>query len=331
MCTVALGSDTGGSIRQPAALCGIVGLKPSYGRVPRSGMIAFASSLDQAGPMTRSVRDAAAVLEVIAGHDGGDATSLDVPVPALVAACDRGAAGLRVGVHRRALELPGLADDVRAAFEQSLAVLKDRGATLVDVELPHFELAIATYYVLCTAEAASNLARYDGVRYGKREPADTLIASYEATRSAGFGAEVKRRILLGTFVLRKDSYAAYYGRAQRVRTLVARDYTDAFAHCDVIASPTSPSAAWKLGERTADPLAMYLADVFTVGANLAGLPAISIPCGFTDSPRLPIGLQLIGPHLREDVLLAAAAAHEDGTKWHTERPPETSLPGGATG
>jgi aspartyl-tRNA(Asn)/glutamyl-tRNA(Gln) amidotransferase subunit A len=329
MVTIALGTDTGGSIRQPASLCGIVGMKPSYGRVPRSGMIAFASSLDQAGPMTRSVRDAAAVLEVIAGHDPRDATSLDVPVPALVRACDRGASGLRVGVHRRALALPGLHDEVRTAFERGLAVLADRGATLVDVELPHFELAIATYYVLCTAEAASNLARYDGVRYGLREPGDTLVATYEATRSAGFGAEVKRRILLGTFVLRKDSYAAYYGRAQRVRTLIARDYTDAFARCDVIASPTSPVPAFPLGERTADPLAMYLADVFTVGANLAGLPAISIPCGFTTKPKLPIGLQLVGPHLREDLVLAAAAAHEDATAWHRERP-ETSMSPGAT-
>ncbi len=333
MATVALGSDTGGSIRQPASLCGIVGLKPSYGRVPRAGMIAFASSLDQAGPMTRSVRDAAAVLEVIAGADPGDATCLDLPVPELVRACDRGAAGLRIGVHRRSLELPGLDPEVRSAFEHSLAVLADRGATLVDVELPHFELAIATYYVLCTAEAASNLARYDGVRYGPRVAADTLAASYEATRSAGFGAEVKRRILLGTFVLRKDSYAAYYGQAQRVRTLVARDYAEAFARCDVLASPTSPVPAFRLGERTRDPLAMYLADVFTVGANLAGLPAISIPCGFTGAPRLPIGLQLVGPHLREDLVLAAAAAHEDATAWHRERPPappETTADAGAT-
>ncbi|MBC8067319.1 MAG: Asp-tRNA(Asn)/Glu-tRNA(Gln) amidotransferase GatCAB subunit A, partial [Deltaproteobacteria bacterium] len=211
----------------------------------------------------------------------------------------------------------------RAAFERGLAVLCDRGAVLVDVELPHFELAIATYYVLCTAEAASNLARYDGVRYGPRATADSLVASYEATRSAGFGAEVKRRILLGTFVLRKDSYAAYYGRAQRVRTLIARDYEHAFASCDVIASPTSPVPAFGLGERTADPLAMYLGDVFTVGANLAGLPAISIPCGFTaPAPRLPIGLQLVGPRWREDIVLAAAAAHEDATAWHREHPPE---------
>jgi aspartyl-tRNA(Asn)/glutamyl-tRNA(Gln) amidotransferase subunit A len=319
MLPFALGTDTGGSIRQPASLCGVVGLKPTYGRVSRFGMIAFASSLDQAGPIARSVRDAALVLAAIAGHDPRDATSLCEPVPDLVAACEGGLAGLRVGVHRGALALPGLDAEVGAAFTAALAVMQAQGAVLVDVELPHCDHAVAAYYVSCMAEAASNLARYDGVRYGARAGRATLAETYEATRSAGFGAEVKRRILLGTFVLRKDSYEAYYGRAQRVRSLVARDHREAFARCDVLASPTSPVPAFRIGERTADPLAMYLADTFTVGANLAGLPAISVPCGFTRG-RLPIGLQLVGPRLGEPAVLRAAAGYEDATAWHRERP-----------
>jgi aspartyl-tRNA(Asn)/glutamyl-tRNA(Gln) amidotransferase subunit A len=321
----ALGSDTGGSIRQPASLCGIVGLKPTYGRVSRHGMIAFASSLDQAGPMTRTVRDAALVLEVIAGHDPLDATSMAEPPQPWRLACDRGAVGRRVGVHRAALDHEGLDPDVRAAFDRALEVLVGAGATLVDIELPHFQHAIATYYVLCAAEASSNLARYDGVRYGLRVEGPTLQQTYEATRTEGFGDEVKRRILLGTFVLRKASYAEYYGRAQRVRTLIARDYDAAFARCDVIASPASPVPGFRFGDKTADPLAMYLSDVFTIGANLAGLPAIVIPAGFAparaDQPRLPIGLQLQGPRGREDLVLAIAAAHEDATSHHRERPP----------
>ena len=316
----AMGSDTGGSIRQPASLCGIVGLKPSYGRVTRAGMIAFASSLDQAGPLTRDVRDAALVLSVVAGHDPLDATSLDESLPDLVAACDRGAKGLRVGVHRDALDREGLDDEVRAAFELSLSVMQEAGAEIVDVDLPHSDKAIATYYVLSMAEAASNLARYDGVRYGLRVPKDSLRETYEATREAGFGPEVKRRILLGTFVQRKDSYEAYYGRAMRVRSMIAEGYRAAFERCDVIASPTSPVVGFARGARTQDPLTMYLSDVFTIGANLAGLPAISIPGGFSSSPRLPIGFQLIGRRLDEATVLAAAAAHEDATSWHEQRP-----------
>ncbi|HET6584206.1 MAG TPA: amidase family protein, partial [Nannocystaceae bacterium] len=290
---------------------------------------AFASSLDQAGPITRSVRDAAVVLAAIAGHDARDSTSLPLPVPDWLAACEGGVAGLRIGVQRDALALPGLDADVRAAFAQALAVLQAQGAVLVDVALPHCDHAVAAYYVSCMAEAASNLARYDGVRYGARAAGSTLGATYDATRSAGFGAEVQRRILLGTFVLRKDTYDAYYGRAQRVRTLIARGYADAFARCDVLASPTSPAPAFRIGERVADPLAMYLSDVFTVGANLAGLPAISVPCGFTSAtPRLPIGLQLTGPRLAESVVLRVATAYEDATSWHRERPPE-SRPEGA--
>jgi aspartyl-tRNA(Asn)/glutamyl-tRNA(Gln) amidotransferase subunit A len=321
----ALGSDTGGSIRQPASLCGIVGLKPTYGRVSRHGMIAFASSLDQAGPMTRCVRDAALVLEAIAGHDPLDATSIAAPPERWLAACEQGAAGRRIGVHRAALDHEGLDPDVRDAFERALDVLVHAGASLVDIELPHFGHAIAAYYVLCTAEAASNLSRYDGVRYGLRVEGSTLQETYEATRSEGFGDEVKRRILLGTFVLRKESYGEYYGRAQRVRTLVTRDYDAAFERCDVIASPASPVPGFRFGDKTADPLAMYLSDVFTIGANLAGLPAIVIPAGFSapgeGRSRLPIGLQLLGPRLREDVVLAIAAAHEDATSHHRERPP----------
>jgi aspartyl-tRNA(Asn)/glutamyl-tRNA(Gln) amidotransferase subunit A len=319
MLPFALGTDTGGSIRQPASLCGVVGLKPTYGRVSRHGMIAFASSLDQAGPITRTVRDAALVLGVIAGHDPRDATSLALAVPDWLAACEGGLAGLRIGVQRDALALPGLDAEVGAAFTAALAVMQAQGAVLVDVALPHCDHAVPAYYVSCMAEAASNLARYDGVRYGARVPGSTLAQTYEATRTAGFGAEVQRRILLGTFVLRKDSYAAYYGRAQQVRTLVARDHEHAFTQCDVLASPTSPVPAFRIGERVTDPLAMYLSDVFTVGANLAGLPAISVPCGLTRA-RLPIGLQLVGPRLGESQVLRAAAAYEDATSWHRERP-----------
>jgi aspartyl-tRNA(Asn)/glutamyl-tRNA(Gln) amidotransferase subunit A len=321
----ALGSDTGGSIRQPASFCGVVGLKPSYGRVSRHGMIAFASSLDQAGPITRNVRDAALLLQVLAGADPLDATCVDAPVPDYLAACERGAAGLRVGVHREALAHDGLDPEVAAALERALAVLRDAGATLVDVTLPHARHAVATYSVLCAAEAASNLARYDGIRYGRRAERPTLQATYEATRDEGFSAEVKRRILLGTFVLRKDAVAAYYGQAQRVRRLVADDYARAFERCDVVACPTSPTPGFRAGEKLHDPLAMYLADVFTVGANLAGLAAISLPAGLSTPtaarPALPIGVQLLAPALHEPVLLAAAAAHEDATAYHRLRPP----------
>ena len=325
-CAIGLGSDTGGSIRQPASLCNLVGLKPSYGRVSRHGMIAFASSLDQPGPMTRSVADAALALSVLAGPDPLDSTCLDVEVPDYLAAVERGAqgglAGTKIGLHRRALELEGLDPEVRARFEAALARLEHAGAELVEIELPHFEQAIATYYVLCTAEASSNLARYDGVRYGLHEARASLHESYAATRSRGFGTEVKRRILLGTFVLRAESYADYYGRAMKTRTLIARDYAAAFERCDLIASPTSPVPAWRLGAKLDDPLAMYLSDVFTIGVNLAGLPAVSIPAGFSETaPRRPIGLQLIGPAFAEAELLRVAAAHESLGAWHLERPP----------
>jgi aspartyl-tRNA(Asn)/glutamyl-tRNA(Gln) amidotransferase subunit A len=323
-CALALGTDTGGSIRQPASLCNIVGLKPTYGRVSRHGMIAFASSFDQAGPMTRNVADAALALQVLAGADPLDATSLDAPVPDYSAGLDATVdlTGVAIGLDRRSLELEGLERAVERCFTVGLERLVDAGARLVDVELPHFGHAVATYYVLSTAEASSNLARYDGVRYGLRVTRASLRETYEATRGQGFGAEVERRILLGTHLLRADSYAEYYGRAMKVRTLIARDYDNAFERCDLIASPTSPVAGWRLGAKIDDPLAMYLSDVFTIGANLAGLPAISIPAGFVGGPpTLPVGLQLLGPRLAEPALLRAAAAHEQRTDWHRRRPP----------
>ena len=333
-CALALGTDTGGSIRQPASLCNLVGLKPTYGRISRFGMIAFGSSLDHAGSLTRTVADAALTLQVLAGHDPHDATSLHDPVPdygLALARAGEGLRGVRVGIHRDALALPGLDPDVRVAFERSLSVLADAGAELVDVALPHFEYAVATYYVLCTAEASSNLARFDGVRYGLRVARDSLVDTYAATRHDGFGAEVARRILLGTFVLRADSYAEYYGRAMKVRTKIARDYAAAFERCDVIASPTAPLPGFRIGEKVDDPLAMYLSDVFTIGANLAGLPAISIPAGFAPARvgpgsrnRLPIGLHLSGPRLAEPALLHVAAVHEAATRWQLEHPPLAS-------
>jgi aspartyl-tRNA(Asn)/glutamyl-tRNA(Gln) amidotransferase subunit A len=275
--------------------------------------------------MTRCVRDAAAVLRVIAGADPLDTTCSADVVPDYVQACERGARGLVIGVHREPLDGAGLDAEVRAAFDDALRVLSDAGATIVDIDLPRHDQAIATYYVLSMAEAASNLARYDGLRYGPRQVRAGLHETIEATREAGFGPEVKRRILLGTFVQRKDSYDAYYGRAMKVRTLITEDYARALQSCDLIASPTSPVAGFRRGERVADPLSMYLSDVFTIGANLAGLPAISIPCGFSAAPRLPIGLQLIGRKGDEATVLAAATAHEDATAWHRERPPGTEV------
>jgi aspartyl-tRNA(Asn)/glutamyl-tRNA(Gln) amidotransferase subunit A len=318
---VALGSDTGGSIRQPAGLCGIVGLKPTYGRVSRYGLLAFASSLDQIGPLTRTAADAALALQVLAGHDPHDATSSLEPVPDFSAALTGEARGLRIGVPR-AVVGEGVDDDVRASLETALGVFKDRGATIVDVDLPHAQYAIPVYYLIATAEASSNLARYDGVRYGHRaalSKEDGLLAMYERTRDEGFGAEVKRRIVLGTYVLSAGYYDAYYLKAQQVRTLLRRDYEQAFSRCDVIAMPTSPTPAFKLGEKTSDPLQMYLNDVFTVSANLTGQPAISIPCGFSCS-RLPLGLQLVGRMFDESTLLRAADAYQRDTRWHEAAP-----------
>ncbi len=318
---VALGSDTGGSIRQPASFCGIVGLKPTYGRVSRYGLLAFASSLDQIGPMTRTAGDAALTMNVIAGHDPADATSSAEAAPDFTAALTGNVKGLRVGVPR-AFVSSGVDAPVLAAFDAALAVLREAGATLVDVDLPNAPHGIPVYYLVCTAEASSNLARYDGVRFGHRAALtanDTLQTMYDRSRDEGFGPEVKRRIMLGTYVLSAGYYDAYYLKAQQVRTLLRRDYDDAFRAADVIAMPTSPTPPFKLGEKTDDPLQMYLTDIFTVSANLVGLPAVSIPCGF-DAGQLPIGLQLTGRMFDEATLLRAADAYERVTNWPTRAP-----------
>ncbi|HEY1913096.1 MAG TPA: Asp-tRNA(Asn)/Glu-tRNA(Gln) amidotransferase subunit GatA [Vicinamibacterales bacterium] len=324
---LALGSDTGGSIRQPAALCGVVGLKPTYGRVSRYGLIAHASSLDQVGPLTRTVRDAAIVLGVIAGGDPCDATSASEPVPDYTTGLTGDIRTLRVGVPRALLD-KGVHGDVAGALFAALDALKNRGAALIDIDLPHARYATAVYYLVSTAEASSNLARFDGVRYGfraraePRTPGADLRTMYARTRAEGFGSEVKRRIMLGTYVLSAGYYDAYYLKAQRLRTLILRDYEQAFTGADavnVIAMPTSPTPAFRLGERTADPLQMYLADVFTVSANLAGLPAISVPCGFT-ADQLPIGMQLTGRRFDEATLLRVADAYERDTPWSRRTP-----------
>ncbi|HKE19697.1 MAG TPA: Asp-tRNA(Asn)/Glu-tRNA(Gln) amidotransferase subunit GatA [Kofleriaceae bacterium] len=329
LCAAALGTDTGGSIRQPASLCGVVGLKPTYGRVSRHGVIAFASSLDQVGPLARSVADAALVLEVIAGFDPLDSTSVAQPPPSLAGELEHGARGLTIG-RPRELELPGVDPEVTAAVDAALDVLVHLGATVTDVSLPHATYALPTYYLIAPAEASSNLARYDGVRYGLRAgpPGQGLHDMYSRTRGSGFGAEVKRRIMLGTFALRSGYYDAYYKKAQQVRALIAADYERAFAEVDLIATPTSPTAAFRLGEKTQDPVTMYLADVFTLGAPLAGLPGISVPCGFTPE-GLPVGLQLLARALDEATLVRAAAAFERATPHGGRRPPEANLTGGA--
>ena len=321
MVPLALGSDTGGSIRQPAALCGIVGLKPTYGRVSRYGLMAFASSLDQIGPLTCSVADAALAVQVIGGHDGHDATSSTEAMPDLLASLTGEVKGLRIGVPKAFLG-EGVDAPVLAAFDEAMKTLAARGATLVDIELPHAGYGIPVYYLIATAEASSNLARYDGVRYGHRttiEKDDTLLTMYERSRDQGFGAEVKRRIMLGTYVLSAGYYDAYYLKAQQVRTLLRRDFEQVFASVDVVATPTTPTPAFKLGQKTSDPIQMYLNDIFTVSANLTGLPAISVPCGFS-ADRLPIGFQLTGRMFDEATLLRAADVYQRDTAFHTEAP-----------
>jgi len=316
----ALGSDTGGSIRQPASFCGVVGLKPTYGRVSRYGLVAFASSLDQIGPFARTAEDAALLLGVIAGHDPRDSTSVDRPVPDYVGGLNRPLRGLRIGIAAEYFG-EGLDAEVRRAVEGSLAVLREHGAEVQEVHLPHTRYAIACYYLVATAEASSNLARYDGVHYGYRTPdIDDVIEMYSASRRDGFGPEVKRRIMLGTYALSSGYYDAYYLKALKVRTLLRRDFEEAFRTVDVIASPVTPATAFRLGEKTGDPLAMYLADVYTTSVNLAGIPAISVPCGF-DSAGMPIGLQLMGPAFGEEVLLAAAHQYQHVTDHHLRRPP----------
>jgi aspartyl-tRNA(Asn)/glutamyl-tRNA(Gln) amidotransferase subunit A len=314
--TAALGTDTGGSIRQPAALSGVTGIKPTYGRVSRYGVVAFASSLDQVGPLGRSALDCAHVLEAIAGLDPLDSTSIDAPVPSYTGAISRGVAGLTLGVP--AEYFAQLPPAIAKLVDDAIGELVAQGARRVDIRLPHTDFGIAAYYILATAEASSNLARYDGVRYGLRVPGDSLAEMYMKTRAAGFGAEVKRRIMLGTYALRSGYYDAYYLKAQKVRTLIRCDFDAAFGECDLIVTPTAPSVAFKLGEKTSDPLAMYLNDVFTIPCNLAGLPGMSIPCGFSDG--LPVGLQLLGRALDEETIFAAAGAYQQATDWHERRP-----------
>ena len=304
----ATGTDTGGSIRQPAAFCGIVGLKPTYGRCSRWGIVAFASSLDQAGPMTRTVRDAAIMLRAMAGHDAKDSTSVKLPVPDYEAALGRSLKGLKVGIPKE-YRVDGMPTGIDVLWQRGWSWLKDAGAEVVEVSLPHTKYALPTYYIIAPAEASSNLARYDGVRYGLRVPGEELIDMYENTRADGFGREVRRRVMVGTYVLSAGYYDAYYLKAQRVRALILGDFTEAFKAVDVILAPSTPSAAFAVGEKMDDPIAMYLNDVFTVPANLAGLPGISLPAGLSED-GLPLGLQIIGRAFDEETVLKAAAALE---------------------
>lgn len=316
---LALGSDTGGSIRQPASLCGVVGLKPTYGRVSRYGLIAFASSLDQIGPITKDVKDAALMMNTIAGYDEMDSTSVDMAVSDYTRSLTKDIKGLRVGVPKEYF-IEGIDKEVESSVKKAAAVLKDLGAAVVDISLPHTQYAVSTYYIVATAEASSNLARFDGVQYGFRfENASDLIDMYIKTRSKGFGNEAKRRILLGTYCLSTGYYDAYYLKAQKVRTKIREDFDNAFKNCDCIITPTSPTAAFKIGEKMDDPLSMYLSDIFTISANLAGIPAISIPCGFTKD-NLPIGLQILAKPFDEETLFRAAYAFEQSTDFHRENP-----------
>ena len=319
----ALGTETGGSIRQPAALSGVVGLKPSYGRVSRFGVVAFASSLDQVGPLTKTVRDSALIMNAIAGHDRQETTSLNEPVPDYTAQLGKDLRGFRLGLAKEYM-IEGTDPQVKTAINAAVKHLNSLGAEIVDVSLPHTDYATAVYYILATAEASANLARFDGVRYGYRaENPKDLLDFYGRTRGEGFGLEVKRRIILGTYVLSSGYYDAYYLRAQKVRELIRQDFAKAFEKVDALISPTSPVPAFKFGERTADPLQMYLADIFTSPANLAGICGISVPCGFADADgqRLPIGLQLLGKALDEARILQIAHAYEQTTDWHNARPP----------
>ncbi|MBX7144261.1 MAG: Asp-tRNA(Asn)/Glu-tRNA(Gln) amidotransferase subunit GatA [Oligoflexia bacterium] len=316
----ALGTDTGGSIRQPASFCNIVGIKPTYGRVSRYGVVAYASSLDQVGPMARTVQDCAEICQVLSGHDEFDSTSVDKPVPQYVAGLKKGVKGLRLGIPKEYF-IKGLDPEVEKAVRGAIKQLESLGATTVEISLPHTELAVAVYYILAPAEASSNLARYDGVRYGYRaQGSKDLMDLYCRSRSEGFGQEVQRRIMIGTYVLSSGYFDAFYLKAQKVRTLIAQDFQKAFAEkCDVIVSPTAPTTAFRIAEKVTDPLAMYLNDIFTIPVNLAGLPGMSLPCGF-DSKGLPIGLQLIGKPWDEETLFNAGFAYESGTEWHKRLP-----------
>ncbi len=317
-CVASLGTDTGGSIRQPASCCGIVGLKPTYGRVSRFGIIAFASSLDQVGPMTKDVTDSALMLETIAGYDPADSTSLDIPVPSYLSTLRKKVKGLKVGIPKEYF-ISGTQPEVEKAVKEGIRVLENSGIEVEEISLPHTEYAVAVYYLIATAEASSNLARYDGMRYGYRQQAKDLTETYFKSRKFGFGAEVKRRIMLGTYALSSGYYDAYYLKAQKVRRLIKEDFDEAFKSCDLIITPTTPTTAFKIGEKTEDPLQMYLSDIFTNSVNLAGLPGLSMPCGF-DSSGLPIGLQIIGKPLDEATILRVAYAYEQATDWHKKRP-----------
>lgn len=319
-CIASLGSDTGGSIRQPAALCGCVGLKPTYGRVSRYGLVAFASSLDQIGPFGKSVRDTALLLNAISGPDPRDSTSVPEPVPDYSAALDGDVKGMKLGVPREFFDHQGLDPEVKQAVEKALQHLEGLGATVKEISLPHADYSTAAYYIVATAEASANLARYDGIRYGLRVEGKDPNELYSRTRGAGFGKEVKRRIILGTYVLSSGYYDAYYLRALKVRTLIRRDFLKAFADVDAIVTPTTPTPAFKLGEKTDDPLHMYLSDIFTVSANLAGICGVSLPCGFSSSPKLPIGMQLLGKPFGEKAILRLGHAYEQSTDWHREHP-----------
>jgi len=320
LCLGALGSDTGGSIRQPASHCGVVGMKPTYGRVSRYGLVAFASSLDQIGPLTKDVSDCAILLNHICGYDPKDSTSVPEPVPDFTAVLTEGLKGLSVGIAAEYSSSEGLNPEVSAAFQNAVTVIERLGAKTVSVSLPHPRYAVAAYYVIAPSEASSNLARYDGVKYGFREKnPDNLLEMYRRTRSKGFGPEVQRRIIIGTYALSAGYYDAYYKKASQVRTLIMADFKKAFETCDVILSPVAPTPAFAIGEKAGDPLTMYLSDVFTLSANLAGIPGMSVPCGFS-AAGLPIGLQLMGSHFREETLLKAAYNFEKATDFHKRRP-----------
>lgn len=322
----ALGSDTGGSIRQPASFCGVVGLKPTYGRVSRYGLIAFASSLDQIGPITKDVEDAGILLKIIAGHDLSDATSVNSAVPDYTQSLGKDIAGLRIGIPKEYFalskdnQIEGIDPEVKQCLEEAIAQLKKLGAEVKEVSLPHSQYAVPVYYIVATAEASSNLARFDGVQYGLRaKDTDNLIAMYNKTRERGFGYEVKRRIILGTYVLSHGYYEAYYVRALKVRALIANDFAQVFKECDCIVTPTSPTPAFRIGEKTQNPLAMYLSDIYTISVNLAGIPAISVPCGLSKA-GLPIGLQIITKAFDEEMLLRVAHAYEQSAPWHKMKP-----------
>jgi aspartyl-tRNA(Asn)/glutamyl-tRNA(Gln) amidotransferase subunit A len=323
MCCASIGSDTGGSIRQPAALCGVVGLKPTYGRVSRYGLVAFASSLDQIGPFGWTVPDVALLMNVISGRDERDSTSVNEPVPDYLASLDQPVKGLRIGIAKEYQLTSGMDAQVKAAVDTAIQQYKDLGASFVDISLPHTEYGIAAYYVIAPCEASSNLARYDGVHFGHRtaEPVRDIVELFSKSRFEGFGEEVQRRIMIGTYALSSGYYDAYYLRALKIRALIKQDFDRAFTQCDVVLCPTSPTPAFRAGEKTADPLSMYMSDVFTVTCNIAGIAGISLPCGFTEGPKpLPIGLQLLGPTFGEEKLLRVARMYEAATNWHKRRP-----------